>query len=77
MKHCCNAGVPLKFGKYVKLNEDLDTTNTMKYFTFPGIYLRSYDNIQGTKRVFALKTGVTKKPRSVTPYTMPPNEKSY
>ncbi len=72
-KNCCNAGAPLKFGKYVEAHEDPDTTNTMKLQIFPVIYLGPTGNLQGTKKVFNLKKGVTKKPRNVTSYPMPEN----
>ena len=73
MKHCCNAGVPLELGEYVKAHEDLDMRNTMRPYTFPGIYLGPTRNLQGMKKVFGLNTGVVKKPRSVTPFPIPPN----
>ena len=65
LKHCCSAGVPLKFGEYVKTHEDPGTTNTMRSHTFLGIYLGPTGNLQGTKKVFDLNTGAMKKPRSV------------
>jgi hypothetical protein len=55
-----------EFGKYVEAHSDPDETNKNKPCTFAGIYLGVIGNIQGTKKVFNLKTGTVKKPRSVT-----------
>jgi len=65
-KHCTG-----EFGKYVEAHSDPDITNTNKTRTFAGIYLGITGNIQGTKKVFDLKTGTVKKCRSVTVMPMP------
>ncbi len=70
-KHCTSKGEPLEFGKYVEAHEDPDITNTPASRTFPSIYLGPTTNIQGTKKVFDLKTGVVKKPRTVTRFPCP------
>ena len=41
--------------------------------TFAGIYLGPVGNIQGTKKVFDLKTGVVKKVRTIRVFPMPDN----
>ena len=71
VKHCTTKGQPLEFGEYVEAHEDPDITNTPRSRTFPAIYLGPTTNIQGTKKVFDLKTGVVKKPRSVTRFPCP------
>ena len=70
-KHCTNNEKALEFGEYVEAHEDPDITNTTRSRTYPSIYLVPTTNIQGTKKVFDLVTGVVKKPRSVTPFPMP------
>ena len=70
-KHCTSKGEPLEFGEYVEAHEDPDITNTPASRTFPSIYLGPTTNIQGTKKVFDLKTGVVKKPRTVTRFPCP------
>ena len=59
------------FGSYVEAHEDPDVTNTMCPRTYPAIYLGNTNNVQGTKKVFDLTTGVVKKPRSVTEFVIP------
>ena len=59
------------FGSYVEAHEDPDVTNTMRPRTYPAIYLGNTNNVQGTKKVFDLTTGVVKKPRSVTEFPIP------
>ena len=61
----------MEFGEYVEAHEDPDITNTPCSRTYPGIYLGPTTNIQGTKKVFDLKTGVVKKPRTVTQFPCP------
>jgi hypothetical protein len=39
--------------------------------TFPGIFLGPTGNLQGTHKVFDINTGAVKKPRTITPLTMP------
>ena len=68
VKHCTSKGEPLEFGEYVEAHEDPDITNTPRSRTYPGIYLGPTTNIQGTKKVFDLKTGVVKKPQTVTQF---------
>jgi hypothetical protein len=46
-------------------------TNNNKSRTVAGIYLGVTDNIQGPKKVFDLKTGTVKKPRSITVLPIP------
>jgi hypothetical protein len=60
-----------EFGEYVEAHSDLDVTNANKPRTFAGIYLGVTGNIQGTEKVFNLKTGTVKKPRSVTLLPIP------
>ena len=55
----------------MEARKDPDVTNTTRSRTYPSIYLGPTTNIQGTKKVFDLVTGVVKKPRSVTPFPMP------
>ena len=69
--YCTSGGVPLEFGCYVEAHEDKDVTNTNRPRTYAAIYLGSTTNLQGTKKLFDLKTGVVKKPRSVTKFPMP------
>ncbi len=45
----------------------------MRPHTFPGIYLGPTGNLQGTKKVFDLNTGVVNKLRSVTLFPLSPN----
>ncbi len=66
-----SVGVPFEFGKFVKVNKNLSVVNTMRFRTCPGIYLGITKNLQGTNKVFGLKTGVAKKPKIVTPYLVP------
>jgi len=61
----------IKFRSYVEAHEDPDITNTMRAHTYPGIYLGCMTNLQGTRKVFDLLTGVVKKPRSVTEFPIP------
>lgn len=65
---CCEL---LCYTQYVETHEDPDVTNTTQSRTYPSIYLGPTTNIQGTKKVFDLVTGVVKNPRSVTPFPMP------
>ena len=39
--------------------------------TYPGIYIGMTGNIQGTTKVFDIKSGKVKKPRSVTAFNVP------
>ena len=55
----------------MEANGDLDVTNTNMYRTHPGIYLVPTGNIQGTLKVFYLKTGFIKNPRSDIDFPMP------
>ena len=71
IKHCTSKGEALEFGEYVEAHEDPDITNTPRSRTYPSIYLGPTTNIQGTKKVFDLKTGVVKKPRTVTRFPCP------
>ena len=43
----------------------------MRARMYPGIYLGCMTNLQGTRKVFDLVTGVVKKPRSVTEFPIP------
>ena len=62
VKHCTNKGKALKFGEYIEVHEGPDITNTTRSHTYPSIYLGPMTNIQGTKKVFDLVTGVVKIP---------------
>ena len=55
----------------MEVHSDPDVTNYNKSHTLTGIYLCVTRNIQGTKKVFDLKTGTVKKPRSVTVLPIP------
>ena len=61
----------MEFGDYVEANEDPDITNTMRDRTYASIYLGPTANLQGTKKVFDLKTGVVKKVRTITMFPLP------
>ena len=61
------------FGTYVEADEDRVITNTNEVRTFPGVYLGPVGNIQGTKAVFDIKTGVVKEVRTVKEFPMPDN----
>ena len=61
------------FGTYVEASIDAVITNTNQLRTYAGIYLGPVGNIQGTHKVFDLKTGVVKKTRTVTEFPMPDN----
>jgi hypothetical protein len=65
-KHC-----KATFGSYVEAHEDPTITNTMRSCTFPGIFLGSTGNRQGTHKVFDINTGVVKNPRIIIPLPMP------
>ena len=56
---------------YVEASEDADVTNDMKSRTYSGIYLGTTGNIQGTHKVFDIKTGKVKKPRTISVFPMP------
>ena len=71
VKHCTSNDKALKFSEYVEAHKDPDVTNTTRSRIYPSIYLGPITNIQGTKKVFDLVTGVVEKPRSVTPFPMP------
>ena len=45
------------FGLYVEAGEDANVTNDMRPRTYSGILLGPSSNIQGTPKVFTLKTG--------------------
>ena len=45
------------FGLYVEAGEDANVTNDMRPRTYSGILLGPSSNIQGTPKVFDLKTG--------------------
>ena len=64
-KHCV-----ADFGSFVEVHKDADVINTMSDRNFSSIYLGPTGNIQGTLKVFAIKTGKTKKPRKVTSFPM-------
>ena len=64
-KHC-----KAQLDSYVESHEDRVVTNTQNPRTFPGIYLVPTGNIQGTLRVFSLKTGVVDKSRTMTDFPM-------
>ncbi len=55
-KHC-----KATFGSYIEVHKDSTITNTMRSCTFPGIFLGSTGNRQGTHKVFDINTGVVKK----------------
>ena len=59
-KHC-----KAQLGSHTEAHEDRVVTNTHNPRTFHGIYLGPTGNIQGTLKVFGLKTGVVKKPRKI------------
>ena len=61
----------IMFGVYVEAHEDPDITNTMRPCTYPYIYLGTTTNLQGTKKVFDLLTGLVKKPRSLMEFPIP------
>ena len=54
----------------MEANSDPDITNNMVSHTFSTIYLGPTGNIQGTKKVFNLKTGAVKKVRTVKSYPL-------
>ena len=56
------------FGSFVEAHKDADVPNTMRDRIFSGIYLGPTGNIQGTLKVFDIKTGKIKKPRKVTSF---------
>jgi len=60
-----------QFGTYVEAHEDPVITNTNRSCTYPGVYIGTTGNIQGTPKVFDIKTGKVKKPRSVTAFNVP------
>jgi len=66
-----------QFGDYVEANENAVITNTSHLCTHPGIYLDTTGNLQGTHKVFDLKTGKVKKPRTVTSFLVPDNVTSF
>ena len=43
----------------------------MRLRTFAGVYLGTVDNIQGTLKVFCLKTGVVRNPRNMDVLPIP------
>ena len=61
----------MEFGDYVEANEDPDITNAMRGRTYASIYLGPTANLQGTKKVFDLKTGAVKKVRTVIMFPLP------
>ncbi len=63
--------MPLEFGQYVEANLDFNITNKMVSCTFAAVYLGPKGNIQGTKKVFDLKTGAVKKVRTVKSFPLP------
>jgi hypothetical protein len=65
-KHCSIA-----FGAMVEASEDATITNTMASRTYRGIYLGNTFNIQGTHKVFDIKTGKVKKHCTVQQLPMP------
>jgi hypothetical protein len=65
-KHC-----KATFGSYVEAHDNPTISNTMLLCIFPGIFLGSTGNCQGTHKVFDINTGVVKKNRSITPLPMP------
>ena len=60
-----------QFGTYVEAHEDPIITNTNRSCTYPGVYIGTTGNIQGTPKVFDIKSGKVKKPRSVTAFNVP------
>ena len=59
------------FGTYVEGHHDHDVTNTQEWRTFPGIYLGQVGNIQGSKKIFDLKTGIVKSVSRMDVFPMP------
>jgi len=55
----------------VEASEDATITNTMESRTYRGIYLGNTFNIQGTHKVFDIRSGKVKKPRTVQRLPMP------
>ena len=60
-----------EFGAMVEASEDPTVTNTMASRTYRGLYLGNTFNIQGTHKVFDMKTGRVKKTRTVQQLPMP------
>jgi len=65
-RHCS-----IEFGAMVEASEDATITNTMESRTYCGIYLGNTFNIQGTHKVFDIRSGKVKKPRTVQQLPMP------
>ena len=60
-----------QFGTYVEAHEDPVITNTNRSRTYPGVYIGTTGNLQGTLKVFDVTSGKVKKPRSVTAFNAP------
>ena len=60
-------------GSYVEGSTDKVITNTNESRTIAGIYLGPTGNIQGTRQVFCLKTGIVHKMKTVKVFPMPDN----
>ena len=65
-KHC-----KALFGSYVEAHDDHEITNDMTLRTHEAIALGPSGNIQGTQKVFCLKTGCILKRRKIIPFPMP------
>ena len=65
-RHC-----PVIWGEYVEGHINPTITNTMAERTFSGIYLGTMGNLQGTPKVFDIKTGTVKQPTKVTVFPTP------
>ncbi len=61
-----------RFGEYVEAHEDhIVTNNVQELQTFPAIVLGPTGNLQGTVKVFDIKTGRVKKVKTFDRYPMP------
>ena len=65
-KHC-----QTEFGAYVEAHDDPEITNTTTERTREAIALGPTGNIQGTQKVFCLKTGLVLKRRKIIPLPVP------
>jgi hypothetical protein len=64
-KHCKTT-----FGSYFEAHDDPTITNTMRFRTFPGIFLGLTGKCQGTHKVFNINTGLFKEPYTISSLPM-------